>query len=191
MADQTDRPVLVMRAALVALLAWHSCAWMSDPALGPSDGTWLLHGVSLAMHEPGHLLFSPFGVAATALGGSLLQVLLPLAFVVAFVRRRAWFAAAVCGWWVAQNVWDVAVYVADARAEALPLVGGGEHDWAFLLMRWHLLDADHAIARALSQGASVVAILSLGLAAAVALRALAPAVAPNGSQDPAGAARDA
>ena len=58
-------------------------------------------------------------------------------------------------------------------------------------MRWHLLYADHAIARALSQGASVVAILSLWLAASVALRALAPAVAPNGSQDPAGAARDA
>jgi hypothetical protein len=73
---------------------------------------------------------------------------------------------AICAWWVAQNVWDVAIYVADARAEALPLVGGGEHDWAMLLLRWDLLASDVAIARALSNLAAVVAIVALGGAAA-------------------------
>jgi hypothetical protein len=37
------------------------------------------------------------------------------------------------------------VYVKDARTQELPLVGGGEHDWAFLLSEWGWLDKDQAI----------------------------------------------
>jgi hypothetical protein len=37
------------------------------------------------------------------------------------------------------------VYVADARTEALPLVGGGEHDWAYLLGRLGWLKFDQII----------------------------------------------
>ncbi|MDQ2666781.1 MAG: zinc ribbon domain-containing protein, partial [Gemmatimonadota bacterium] len=44
----------------------------------------------------------------------------------------------------------IAVYVADARAQELPLVGGGEHDWAYLLGQLGLLTRDHAIARGLT-----------------------------------------
>jgi hypothetical protein len=36
----------------------------------------------------------------------------------------------------------------DARAQELPLVGGGEHDWAFLLERAGLLERDQAVAGA-------------------------------------------
>jgi hypothetical protein len=43
----------------------------------------------------------------------------------------------------------VARYVADARAQELPLVGGGEHDWAFLLAEWNVLGRDQEIARAI------------------------------------------
>jgi hypothetical protein len=38
--------------------------------------------------------------------------------------------------------------VADARAQELPLVGGGEHDWAYLLARFGLLARDQDIAGA-------------------------------------------
>ncbi len=48
-------------------------------------------------------------------------------------------------WGVAQNLWKVAVYVQDARAEELPLVGGGEHDWNYLLGRLGLLNQDRLI----------------------------------------------
>lgn len=166
----TDDPARLARYALVALLAWHSFTWLQDPALGPADGTWFLHGVSLGMHETGHLVFALFGETMAILGGSLLQVLLPIVFVVTFALRRVGFGAAICGWWVAQNVWDVAIYVADARAEALPLVGGGEHDWAMLLMQWNRLDADIAIAHTMSHVAAIIAIVSLGAAAVLAGR---------------------
>jgi hypothetical protein len=157
---------------------------MSDPALGPADGTAFLHGVSLGMHETGHLVFAPFGETMAILGGSLLQVLLPVVFAIAFLRQRAWYAAAVGAWWVAQNVWDVAVYVADARAEALPLVGGGEHDWALLLQRWDLLASDVAIARTMSHAAAVVAIASLGMAARAARLPTPAGIMPSSEPTP-------
>ncbi len=37
------------------------------------------------------------------------------------------------------------MYVRDARLQALPLVGGGEHDWAWLLGSWGLLERDQLI----------------------------------------------
>jgi hypothetical protein len=52
------------------------------------------------------------------------------------------------GVWLAESLLNVARYVADAREQALPLLGG-EHDWAEILWRWHLLDADRAIANLL------------------------------------------
>ncbi|HKW41365.1 MAG TPA: hypothetical protein VJN39_08950, partial [Gemmatimonadales bacterium] len=58
-------------------------------------------------------------------------------------------AAMVALWWVAQNLWNVSVYVQDARAEELPLVGGGEHDWNYLLGRLGLLNQDHQIGAAI------------------------------------------
>ena len=103
--------------------------------------------LDLPIHETGHLVFAWGGEVLAALGGTLFQLLLPLAFVVSFVRRGDRHAASVALWWVGQNCWNVARYVADARAQELPLVGGGEHDWAFLLETWGLLARDQAIAR--------------------------------------------
>ena len=45
-----------------------------------------------------------------------------------------------------QNFWNISVYIADACSENF-LVGGGEHDWAFLLTRLGWLKFDHVIAR--------------------------------------------
>jgi hypothetical protein len=50
--------------------------------------------------------------------------------------------------WLAENILNVARYVADAREQALPLLGG-EHDWAEILWRWDLLGADQVIANLL------------------------------------------
>ena len=109
----------------------------------------LLDSVDLAIHETGHLVFAPFGEFLGFAGGTLFQLLFPLFFVFYFRRRADAFASSVVLAWVAQNLWNVSVYVADARARRLPLVGGGEHDWAYLLGRLGLLEQDHAIADAL------------------------------------------
>jgi hypothetical protein len=113
--------------------------------LRPESGGFL-DAVDLAIHETGHLVFAPFGEFLGFLGGTLFQLALPAAFVVYFWQRADRHAASVALWWVAQNFWNVSVYVGDARAQALPLVGGGEHDWAYLLGRVGWLQYDQAIA---------------------------------------------
>jgi hypothetical protein len=109
----------------------------------------LLDDVNLAIHEAGHVIFQPLGDHMAVLGGSLFQALVPLAFVVYFVRRRDNFAAAVVTGWVAASLGNVATYVADARAQELPLLGGENviHDWWYLLIEWDLLAQDLVIAR--------------------------------------------
>lgn len=79
------------------------------------------------------------------LGGTLMQLILPLAFVAYFWRRGDRHAATVAGWWVAQNLWNIARYVQDARAQELPLVGAGEHDWTYLLGEMGLLEQDRLL----------------------------------------------
>ncbi len=105
----------------------------------------LLDHVDLAIHETGHVVFGPLGEFIGALGGTLLQLLFPLAFVWYFLRQGDRHAATVAAWWVAQNCWNIAVYVQDAQAQELPLVGGGEHDWTYLLGELDLLAYDHTI----------------------------------------------
>jgi hypothetical protein len=108
----------------------------------------LLDGVDLAIHETGHFVFAPFGEFIGFAGGTLFQLIMPLTFVGYFARRGDRHAASVALWWVGQNCGHVAYYVADARAMALPLVGGGEHDWNYLLGELGLLARDQAISRA-------------------------------------------
>jgi hypothetical protein len=136
-------PVLGRRArgALTAVLAVYGLFLLFHP----QHYGWL-DAVDLAIHETGHLVFAPFGDVITALGGTLLQLLLPAAFAVYFTRRGDGHAASVAWWWVAQNLWNVSVYVGDALAQELPLVGGGEHDWAYLLAEFGVLRHDREIA---------------------------------------------
>ena len=48
--------------------------------------------------------------------------------------------------WLGENLLNVARYMADARVQQLPLVGGGDHDWAEIFTRWHLINADTKVA---------------------------------------------
>jgi hypothetical protein len=109
----------------------------------------LLDGVDLAIHETGHLVFAPFGEFVGFAGGTLFQLIMPLTFVGYFARRGDGHAASVALWWVGQNCGHIAWYVADARAQELPLVGGGEHDWNYLLGELGLLAQDQGISRAI------------------------------------------
>lgn len=150
------------RLAFLAFLAIYGLATLRSPG----DGR-LLDGVDLAIHETGHLVFAPFGEFIGVLGGTLFQLLVPALFVAHFLRRGEQFGAAACLWWVAQNCWHISVYVADARAQELPLVGGGEHDWAYLLGEVGWLARDLAVARGVHATGVLLFLvaLALGLAA--------------------------
>ncbi len=106
--------------------------------LGSGSASWcFLDFVNLAFHESGHLFLSMFGSTIHYLGGTLGQLLVPGLLTWYFlVRRREPFSAAVCLWWFGENFINIAIYMADARSLALPLVGGGDHDWNELFYRF-------------------------------------------------------
>lgn len=103
-----------------------------------------LHGVDLIFHEAGHVLFAPLGEFIGFLGGSLNQILIPAGITAYFVYTCQYFASAIALFWTAQSFMDVSVYIKDAQAQSLPLIGG-EHDWAYLLGPLNLLEQDQAI----------------------------------------------
>jgi hypothetical protein len=117
------------------------------------DSFW--HLVNLPFHEVGHIIFRPFGRLMTSLGGSIMQVLMPIICLVVFlVKTRDTFAASFALWWTGENFMDLAPYINDARSRTLPLLGGntgrtspyGFHDWEFILRETGLIRHDHTLA---------------------------------------------
>lgn len=144
---------------MVAALALYGLVCIRHP-----DEYRLLDAVDLPIHETGHLVFAPFGEFLQFLGGSIFQLVIPIAFVLYFWRRRDGFAASVVLFWVAQNFWNIARYVGDARTRALPLVGGGEHDWAYLLGTLGWLRHDQTLSASLRAIGFIVFAVSIWFA---------------------------
>lgn len=119
-----------------------------------------LHNVDLIFHEAGHLIFAPLGRFMSILGGSLMQLLMPLVCFGTFLfRYKNSFGAAVAMWWTGQSMLDLAPYIYDARPRVLMLLGGGNgrelqtmdggtpHDWYNILSELGWLAKDQLIAR--------------------------------------------
>ena len=100
---------------------------------------------NLLIHEAGHPLFSPFGYTITILGGTLLELIAPLACFIIFFFKRETTAVAFCSFWFFENFLYIGTYMADARALELPLVGSGDHDWNILFGQWGWLRYDISI----------------------------------------------
>jgi hypothetical protein len=105
----------------------------------------LLDSANLALHEAGHPLVGIFSTRLTVYGGTLFQLAFPLLAALQFRRSAnpAGIAAALV--WLGENLFNIARYMADARVQELPLVGG-DHDWTEIFGRWHVLHLDGRIA---------------------------------------------
>lgn len=167
---QTGPLGFLARATLwLVLLIWGGLLILS-PVSSNAVGESFLHLINLPFHEAGHLIFSPFGRFIASVGGTLGQLLVPLACGVTFLlKNRDNFAAAVSLWWLGENFLDIAPYINDARAGTLPLLGGntgqtapyGFHDWQFILGELDLLEYDHTLAGLAGIMGSSIMLLSL------------------------------
>jgi hypothetical protein len=159
------------RAPLVLWFAWIGARHLADPLYSSVFGA-----LNLGLHEGGHLLFSWFGTFLGVLGGTFTQLAAPVLAAVMFWRQPDYFALPICGAWLATNLYDVATYMADARAMELPLVnvGGGEpeiaHDWNYLLGTVGLLARDTFLAGCVRLLAFVLLWGSLAIAVAMLVR---------------------
>ena len=109
------------------------------------SGFLFLDYVNLIIHEGGHFFFSWFGYTIMILGGTLGELLVPLICAIYFFTQREVFGVAFSVFWFFENFPYIGTYMADARAGALPLVGGGEHDWEMLFTQWGLIMQDQSI----------------------------------------------
>jgi len=118
--------------------------------------SFLFGGVTFGIHELGHVVFGPLGEWMSIAGGSISQVLAPIAAgaVLLLYRQdgaaqRDWFGVAVAGCWLAFSLFNLATYVGDARNQDLPLLGLSDdpiHDWHYLLDSMNLLALDTTLA---------------------------------------------
>lgn len=142
----------LLAAVVSAIIGW--------VAFGAGRPVPILDQFDLGVHEVGHLVTGFFPDLVMFLAGSAAQVAVPLALGAYFLwSRREWASAGFCTAWAATSVRDVSVYIADAPRQALPLIGGGTHDWAWLLGRqgFDCLDQAGAIARGVEIGGLVLA----------------------------------
>jgi len=137
--------------------------------MSPSFTHFIIYNVNLFFHEAGHVVFFPLGRFMTILGGSLLQVLVPLLCTVAFLTRHLDpFVASVTLWWTGQSLIELGPYINDARAQQMVLLGGftgqdrpGYHDWNNLLGQLGWLNFDHTLANLAHYAGSALIIFSL------------------------------
>lgn len=97
----------------------------------------MIDRVDFFIHEFGHLFFWIFGNQFLAvLWGSLMQLLIPIALLSAFILQRDKFAVAFCLTWIGTNFFYISMYAGDAIRLDLPLIWiwGWEviHDWNYL-----------------------------------------------------------
>ena len=119
----------------------------------------------LIIHEAGHWIFMPFGETLTILGGSLMQLIVPIVFAFSFWRQFDYFGLSFCFVWLGDNLFYIATYIADARARALPLLGGDSsgHDWYALLSRWNMLNYDTIIASLVQFSGVIIMVIGVVL----------------------------
>ena len=139
----------VSRAVLAAWLIFY--AGFLGYAFSAHGGYLFIDSANLVVHEGGHNLFGWFGPTLGLWGGTLLQWLVPFLLAVYFFTERQTAGFAFCLFFFFENWLYTATYMADARAQVLPLVTTGdpdfvEHDWYAIFSSLGVLNNDTKIA---------------------------------------------
>jgi hypothetical protein len=142
----------VPRAALIAWLAFY-LFFLYEQASGGNFPNYM-NLVFIPVHEGGHLLFGWFGQFIAVAGGTFMQLAAPMMLAIYFAFRRQPQGVTFCLFFYFQQHLPIATYMADARAQELPLLTVGDgayviHDWNYLFGRLGLLAHDTQIASAM------------------------------------------
>jgi hypothetical protein len=147
MLDEPWKPV--SRPSLIAWLVFY--LGFLAYAFSAHGGFLFIDTANLVVHEGGHNLFGWFGATLGLWGGTLLQWLVPFLLAAYFFTERQLTACIFCGFFFFENWLYTATYMADARAQILPLVTTGdpdfvEHDFHAIFSHLGLLNYDTTIA---------------------------------------------
>jgi len=122
-------------------------------ALQGSGPLLMIDLVFIPIHEGGHLLFRFFGEFLAVAGGTLLQLGVPVMLATFFFFQRQVMGTAFCMFFFFEQFLPISIYMADARAQELPLLTVGDsdnviHDWNYLFGKFGVLEHDTQIAHA-------------------------------------------
>jgi hypothetical protein len=139
---------LMSRAAVIAWLVFYG--GFLAYALAQHGGFLFIDSANLVVHEGGHNLFGWFGPTLGLWGGTLLQWLVPFLLAAYFFTQRQTSGFVFCLFFFFENWLYTATYMADARAQELPLVTTGdpdfvEHDFHAIFSSLGVLDYDTKI----------------------------------------------
>jgi len=150
--------------------AYHLKRWMSTAIMIPimvwmilNRGTYTwIDNADLVIHEAGHFFFTFFGKFIYTLGGTQMQILLPSLITWYFFRNNYRTGVQFGLLWLGQNLINISVYAADARAQALHLLGGNKvyHDWNYLLSATNLLQYDIEVGYLIFGAAIIIFIIT-------------------------------
>lgn len=139
----------VSRPALWAWLVFYAGFMLY--ALQAHGGFLFIDSANLVVHEGGHNLFRWFGPTLCLWGGTILQWTVPFLLATYFFTQRETAGFVFCLFFFFENWLYTATYMADARAQVLPLVTTGdtdfvEHDFFRIFSSLGVLNYDTKIA---------------------------------------------
>jgi len=132
---------MIFRTVIIAVMGIFTVMLITKPE------PWLplLDNANLLIHEAGHTFLAGFGDYISTLGGTLVQVFTPILFLSYFAYQKQFFSSGFTLFWLGNNLINVSVYIKDARVMLLPVIGGGIHDWNYLLGKVGWLSQDKLI----------------------------------------------
>jgi hypothetical protein len=148
--DVFDKPWQpVSRPAVVAWVVFY--LGFLAYAFSAHGGFLIIDNANLVVHEGGHNLFGWFGPTLCLWGGTLLQWLVPFLLATYFFTHRQTTGFVFSLFFFFENWLYTATYMADARAQVLPLVTTGdpefaEHDFYRIFTNLGVLEYDTRIA---------------------------------------------
>ena len=129
----------------------------------------IFSAINLPMHEMGHVLFGLTGIEFAAVaGGTMLEWMVPVFVMIAFLKQRDYFGVSFAFSWLASAMYGTAVYMFDARRQALNLVTigytGNEpvgHDWYFLFEKTGLIFRNESVALLVHNAAHLLSLIGI------------------------------
>lgn len=159
--DSVEEPAGSVRGAMgrlalaSALALFYVQWWRVENYFSPLDY------VNLAFHEAGHIFLGFFGQFITTAGGTIFQLLFPAVCGFHLWRQGNRMGWQLCLFWFGESLLNISIYAGDALMQALPLVGGGVHDWTYLLTETGLIAHTRGTARAIFSAGSAIIFYSL------------------------------
>ena len=171
--ENITKKIFILRLTLLIIVFFYSFSVIKLTINGFNDPDIpfsFLHNVDLIFHEAGHLIFSFFGDLIAALGGTMMQLLIPMiCMYVLLVKSKDPFGGSICFWWIGENFLDISIYMNDAERMWLPLLGGrfghsspyGVHDWNYILNELNVLEYCQIFSKAVFVFGLLIMIVSM------------------------------